>query len=640
MSLMSNRLWNSNLLGVLATKDDTGGRKPVFVNTQNSLQFSIKIISSAPGDFPTDIKVVTCYADELEKWGFEEDFSNVDISSREIEGEKFLKDSLIVFCPEYKYGNYYIAKNVTLIAKKGSFKPTMSFIPIPVFYENEIDHEEFESRLLAKKYVGHNYCISTLEEDTPNFVIWENNNREHYIYGEMVSSNYAHGGFCFLPAENQEIHRLNVHDNWYSEAYILDKKIWFLPFEIHEEIAHRLLESESLLSIKKENIFEQQIIKEPNISEEKIEDKEDVFIKRFIEVVLDSGLRYAKEDLYNFHIAMKTQSLVLLAGMSGTGKSKLVKAYADALNLPESQIAMIPVRPNWTDDSDLLGYADTLNNVYRPGDSGLVDILIEAADNKEDRLYIVCFDEMNLARVEHYFSQFLSILETEAKQLRLYNEELQHRFYNGGKYPPIVPIRDNVLFVGTVNIDESIHIFSDKVLDRSNVIELSVLPFKELTEIQEKKANKIPNEKKKNAMEAKEYISFRDMKRTISLTEQELDCLWEIHSTLHNISTKMGIGPRIVRQIDQYIKNMPINCPFDRKMAFDLQIVQRILIKIRGSEDALLPVIGLYREKEDTVIDSKLFEIFESFLHLSDFEKSSKVIIEKAKELCRNGYTV
>lgn len=99
---------------------------------------------------------------------------------------------------------------------------------------------------------------------------------------------------------------------------------------------------------------------------------------------------------------MKTDGMVILSGLSGTGKSKLVTEYATAL---KANIRFVPVRPFWADDSDLLGYADTVNNIYRPGDSGLIDTLIDAQDNDKS-LFIVVFDEMNLARVEHYFSQF------------------------------------------------------------------------------------------------------------------------------------------------------------------------------------------------------------------------------------------
>lgn len=107
------------------------------------------------------------------------------------------------------------------------------------------------------------------------------------------------------------------------------------------------------------------------------------------------------------------------------------------------------------DDGDVLGYVDMKNMVYRSADTGLAELLIDAAAHPEKQ-YIVCFDEMNLARVEHYFAQFISVLEKEDHpMIRLYNPSLAPRLYNSEKYPPEIPVGRNVLFTGTVNVDES-----------------------------------------------------------------------------------------------------------------------------------------------------------------------------------------
>ena len=80
--------------------------------------------------------------------------------------------------------------------------------------------------------------------------------------------------------------------------------------------------------------------------------------------------------------------------------------FAEQIKLTYNSIKFISVSPAWTDDSDILGYVDYRNMLYREADTELVAFLKRAADDKDNR-YIVCFDEMNLARVEHYFSQFL-----------------------------------------------------------------------------------------------------------------------------------------------------------------------------------------------------------------------------------------
>ncbi|PWX25139.1 ATPase, partial [Clostridium perfringens] len=95
---------------------------------------------------------------------------------------------------------------------------------------------------------------------------------------------------------------------------------------------------------------------------------------------------------------------------------------------------------------------DSINNIYRPGDSRFIDTLIEASNNKEN-IYIICLDEMNLARVEHYFSQILSVLELDRDDriLKLYNEELEGTIKNSNKYKANIKIGNNILLVGTVN---------------------------------------------------------------------------------------------------------------------------------------------------------------------------------------------
>ena len=159
-----------------------------------------------------------------------------------------------------------------------------------------------------------------------------------------------------------------------------------------------------------------------------------------------------------------------------------MQCYAKALGLVDDAFHMIPVRPNWNDDSDLIGFVDSMHMVYRPSDAGFINILMEACQERnENKLYIICFDEMNLARVEHYFSQFLSILEMPEKSriLRLYASEYESRLYNSDKYKSTIKIGNNIRFIGTVNIDESTFHFSDKVLDRANVINLDIIPYTE-----------------------------------------------------------------------------------------------------------------------------------------------------------------
>src|SRR5690606_13264081 len=127
------------------------------------------------------------------------------------------------------------------------------------------------------------------------------------------------------------------------------------------------------------------------------------------------GLCYSQETLVNFHVSVKTNSVTILSGMSGTGKSQLALLYAKALGLLEDvteyqRLLMLPISPSYTEPEDLLGYLNAATGLYVPTDTGFVDFLIGASKNP-DKMHMVVFDEMNLSQVEHWFSPFISILE-------------------------------------------------------------------------------------------------------------------------------------------------------------------------------------------------------------------------------------
>ena len=128
---------------------------------------------------------------------------------------------------------------------------------------------------------------------------------------------------------------------------------------------------------------------------------------------------------------------------------------------------------------------------------------------------------MNLARVEHYFSQILSVLELDRDDriLKLYNEELEGTIKNSNKYKANIKIGNNILLVGTVNLDESTYHFSDKVLDRANVITLNQVNFLELKKLQRNKENLV----KVKEISFREYEKMIDSSDLIDLKDRDLE---------------------------------------------------------------------------------------------------------------------
>ncbi|MGC0972224.1 hypothetical protein E1N66_13165 [Pantoea allii] len=197
---------------------------------------------------------------------------------------------------------------------------------------------------------------------------------------------------------------------------------------------------------------------------------------KVIQTAMDAeGYLISVAELANFYLAMAVSPLVILSGISGTGKSLLPRKFAKLTN---SGFNSIPVQPQWTDNSDLFGYVPTLAPTkYIAG--ALTKSLLDAKATPS-KLVIALLDEMNLAPVEHYFSDFLSVAETrfraqdkiETDPLPLELPEVAtdlpdpYSKLRNSYLPP------NLRVVGTANMDESTHTFSAKVLDRAFTIEL------------------------------------------------------------------------------------------------------------------------------------------------------------------------
>lgn len=372
-------------------------------------------------------------------------------------------------------------------------------------------------------------------------------------------------------------------------------------------------------------------VKETKPAAPTAEEKEKAFIQRFIRRVKERGFLYDERDLYNFHISAKSSRLVILAGRSGTGKSGLVRLYGETLGLSPSQIAFLPVRPSWMDDGDLLGYLDRNRMLYFPSDTGLAELLVNASRHPE-KMYIVCFDEMNLARAEYYFAQFISVLEKKEKPaLQLYNPSLEERVYNHSDYPACIPLMDNVLFMGTVNVDESTYHFSDKILDRANVITLHQRKFSDMARLTRREV--APEVE----VSADEYRQFRKDEGVVTLSDEELHLLDDLNAALDERGTSGGIGYRVVSDMSRYLANIPSGSPMNRKEALDMQIVQRVLTKVRGSREQIGYLTSL---NEENKLIGRFPELLKKYSQVSAFTESLRVLERKAKELRTYDYTL
>lgn len=348
----------------------------------------------------------------------------------------------------------------------------------------------------------------------------------------------------------------------------------------------------------------------------------------------EQGFFFSKEILTQYYLSMKTKPFVILTGISGTGKTKIAQIFADYIcqdgNEKKSRIAFVPVRPDWMDNKGILGFYNILDEKYYS--TKVLDIILEAKKNP-GKPYFVILDEMNLAKVEHYFSDFLSILESrtpdnpngEAITLHSFNDAQTEQ---GTDIPGNIHIPSNIFFTGTVNIDESTYMFSPKVLDRANVIEFNEVNLEGYTRASSSVTDNslvLENGIVKDSLidndilpfcSRTDYMQFKKIENNQSIIQSMLELLQGYN---------MHFGYRVINEISRFINICKDEVQkFDFYTAMDIQIIQKILPKFHGT-----------RAKLEEPLNSLL-----SFCKKNNrFPRSAKKIDQMLKQLSIQGYT-
>lgn len=197
-----------------------------------------------------------------------------------------------------------------------------------------------------------------------------------------------------------------------------------------------------------------------------------------VQFVAAKGFVFDPWQIAAFVTAVRTKPFVILAGISGTGKTKLPKLVAKATG---AEFRRIPVRPDWTDSSELLGYERLgQGTTFVPG--LLLRVAREAQENPKTQFFVL-LDEMNVARVEYYLAEVLSHLEERTPQAD--GSIASDPLVETASDPEWANVRlpGNLTIVGSVNMDETTFGFSRKVLDRSFVIEFSTVSLSTVKEL-------------------------------------------------------------------------------------------------------------------------------------------------------------
>ena len=310
------------------------------------------------------------------------------------------------------------------------------------------------------------------------------------------------------------------------------------------------------------------------------------------EYIASRGFIFPRGMIENFYLSLISKPFVILAGVSVTGKTRLTMLFAEAIG---ARYEVVPVRPDWSDSSDLFGHVD-LNGDFVPG--SIIDFVKEANDNP-DTPHILCLDEMNLARVEYYLSDFLSVIEMRNRaadgSITTYeslvpdylfgDDEDARRRYSDLPLPP------NLYMVGTVNMDETTFAFSKKVLDRANTIEFSYIDFTAPTIA---KAAAKPDPWGQELMQAP-YLTLREIDDDSGVIDKVNAMLTDINRALEPIG--MQVGYRVRDEISFYMVVNSLHGLLLEVTAMDNQIMQKVLPRIQGNsqavKDALVELFGI-----------------------------------------------
>lgn len=405
--------------------------------------------------------------------------------------------------------------------------------------------------------------------------------------------------------ENKEIERrIEINKEELERQIEIEKKELLLK---HNEIdLHIEAEKVELRNINKRlSAYGFNLIPEEKYSTSMVQD----ILPKSLESLIDhlhfelaeQSFIFEKATLRRVVRSLKTEQMIILSGPSGTGKTTLVSELANTI---KAHIEIIPVQPSWTDKQDLFGFYNPIQRLYVP--SPFLDCLIRANQNP-NKLHIVCLDEMNLAQIEYYLADFLSLKETKSSQLRLYSEfeyeqnkrevnwylteylnilnseeeniskinptlhtDMISRQNNLQRYPDVIKIPNNIRVIGTMNVEGQVQSLSPKVTDRSYVIPLyKQRPMLNLSTEIVKHVYNIPAS----------YFKITDSKKDILFDEIRI-ALSHIKTLLEEIG--IDYNSRNEKHILKYL-NADLDSKTDYKVVLDDLILLKILPRIHDS---------------------------------------------------------
>ena len=344
-----------------------------------------------------------------------------------------------------------------------------------------------------------------------------------------------------------------------------------------------------------------------------------------------------KESLYGnsryiqYITAIKTKPFVLLAGISGTGKSRIVRQLARACDTIDANpwevqkpqnFEMIQVRPDWHDGSELLGYESRISGQSEYVVKNFVKFILKAWIYEDENVpFFLCLDEMNLAPVEQYFAEYLSVVESrrldengkivcdplirlnkeycvsianaiygasesdENDALHLSGVESLMSILEGLDY--CIPLPKNLIVMGTVNMDETTFSFSRKVLDRAMTIEMNEVDLKGgLVDVEKERFAIAPEQILPDAVEGKDVYAGNE-----ALCDKVIQYLQQVNDVLEG--TPFKIAYRTRNEFLIYAVNRGEEHLLE---ALDEMTSMKILSRIEGDQEKIKDLLDRLKE--------------------------------------------
>ncbi|MEH7885135.1 hypothetical protein V7654_12540 [Bacillus sp. JJ1609] len=425
----------------------------------------------------------------------------------------------------------------------------------------------------------------------------------------MVIVRNSMGSNLMVPSVSQ--YRTRNILNWFKETGLVDEE-WNVLDNNKLDVRYTLTPSASL------------------IREEPLKITIIDLVNHINQYVASKGFYYEKEEVINLFLSLKSKPFVIISGISGTGKTKIVQWFAESVGATEEngQFSLIPIRPDWNDGSDLLGYVD-IKGEFKEGP--LTKVILKAKDNP-DLPYFVLLDEMNLARVEYYFSDILSVMES-----RKWNDNkiVSSTLLSADIIGKDLTLPNNLYIIGTVNMDETTHPFSKKVLDRANTIEfnrvdLGNLAF--LADLEEVEAKVIGQDRFSS-----KYLHLKDVyQQHKELVERATNELVGINQALQLINAHVGY--RVRDEICFYLAYNEESELMSYEKAFDHCILQKILPRVAGSDLRVEHLLkNLYRQFTNKEYEGERVELTHD-IEGARYPRSAAKVAEMLRRL-EDGFT-